>query len=599
MERYPQAAQRLHGKTQLIQNGKAQPWSQSHKVFRDHLEQKQWADPQIPDHTAAQRKQLPPLFNSRPDQGNITMEELHESLRAAKKNKAPGPDEVPNEIYQLLDEEGRSRLLAIFNHSWNTGTTPHSWSEAMVVSIFKGKGDPANPSSYRPISLLNAAYKLYAAILQKRLASELEERLRTSQYGFRSHRGTAQPLFVIRRAMEWSHNTTTPLHFLFLDWKQAFDSLDHTAMIDAIRRLGTSEKMISNIAAIYSSPTFFTQGMHGNRASGKVGAGIHQGCPLSPYIFIAVLSVIFAEVDEGLLQQGTATNTWSVGHPVYDLEYADDTLLLGITSPQLQSILHTLETVAATYGLKLNQEKTELLANPKADHTALHFLDGTPVKKVHSAKYLGSMISWECTFEVALFHRLALAEEAYKKLRLVWNSTMSRTRKLKIFESTFVPILLYGLDALTLSQKQLYRVDSQYMRFLRRVMGIKASYYSRIPHSEVYKQANYPTLPSTTLQYTQYKTLVNIFALPRTNPVHGVIFGPAYKDRILLQGRRRGKPHPYWLNTCSYRFFPDCLPDHTAPANHKHSGFMKIARTVQSSSFELVPKSAFAQRSRP
>ena len=154
------------------------------------------------------------------------------------------------------------------------------------------------------------------------------------------------------------------------------------------------------------------------------------------------------------------------------------------------------------------------------------------------------MISWERTFEVALFHRLALAEDAYKKLRLVWNSTMSRTRKLKVFESKFVPILLYGRDALTFSQKQLYRVDSQYMRFLRRVMGRKASHYSRIPSAEVHKQANYPTLPATTLQYGQCKTLTNIFSLPRTIPVNGVVFGSAYKDRILLQGRRRGKPHP-------------------------------------------------------
>ena len=272
-------------RNQLVRNGKAEPWSRSHLVFRDHLEQKQWANPHIADHTAAQRRAQPQIHPTQPDQGEITMEELQDILRAAKKNKAPGPDELHNELYKLLNEEGRNRLLAIFNHSWRTGTTPHSWSEATVVSIFKGKGDPTDPASYRPISLLNAAYKLYAAILQKRLAAELEHRLRASQFGFRAHRGTAQPLFVIRRAMEWSINTTTPLHFLFLDWKQAFDSLDHTAMLDSMRRLGTSSKMIRAIQAIYDTPTFYTQGMDGTLAKGVVGAGIRQGCPLSPYCF--------------------------------------------------------------------------------------------------------------------------------------------------------------------------------------------------------------------------------------------------------------------------------------------------------------------------
>ena len=60
-----------------------------------------------------------------------------------------------------------------------------------------------------------------------------------------------------------------------------------------------------------------------------------------------------------------ATNAWSVGHPVYDLEYADDTLLLSLTTPQLQSMLSVLEEQATLHGMKLNHEETEMLYNPK------------------------------------------------------------------------------------------------------------------------------------------------------------------------------------------------------------------------------------------
>ena len=71
--------------------------------------------------------------------------------------------------------------------------------------------------------------------------------------------------------------------------------------------------------------------MHGHTATGKVSAGIKQGCPLSPYLFIAVLTLILHDVDGHLLSKGTPCNTWSVGNPTFDLEYADDTLLMGVT----------------------------------------------------------------------------------------------------------------------------------------------------------------------------------------------------------------------------------------------------------------------------
>ena len=51
----------------------------------------------------------------------------------------------------------------------------------------------------------------------------------------------------------------------------------------------------------------------------------------------------------------------------YDLEYADDTLLLSLTTTQLQRILTALEAQAKKYGMHLNLPKTELLVDPRRD----------------------------------------------------------------------------------------------------------------------------------------------------------------------------------------------------------------------------------------
>ena len=196
--------------------------------------------------------------------------------------------------------------------------------------------------------------------------------------GSGGNRGTKHPLFILRRAMEWSDATSTPLHLLFLDWKQAFDSIDHNAMLIALQRFGLSKRALNIITSLYTNATFFTKNLVGSDTTGVVGSGIRQGCPLSPYLFIMVLTVLLDDVDWKLLSGGIATNTWSVLRPVYDLKYADDTLLLSLTTTQLQAILTALETKARLYGMFLNCSKTEMLRDPKGDLGSLYFWTDPP-----------------------------------------------------------------------------------------------------------------------------------------------------------------------------------------------------------------------------
>ena len=469
-----------------------------------------------------------------------------------------------------------------------------------MVSIYKGKGADTDPSSYRPISLLNNVYKIFAAMLQKRLTTFAEPYMRPTQYGFRSKRGTRHPLFILRRAMEWSTMRNTRLHLLFLDWKQAFDSIDHPAMIAALRRFGVSENILQVISSLYDFPSFTVRGMHGMEAQGEVQSGIRQGCPLSPYLFIIVLSVIFHDVDQAMLTQGVPGNTWSAGHSIFDLEYADDTLLMSLTTPQLQSILKIIETEASLYGMTLNNSKTELLSHPDHPASPLFFLDGSRVPESEQVKYLGSQVSWVKPFETAFFHRASLAETSYKKLMLVWNSSLTKKAKIRIFQSTFRSTLIYGLDAFPLTTPQLNRIDAYYHRFLRRIIGIKASFYSRVPNHSVWRQAGYPKLPSTQLNNLQRSMMDEVFFSPYVEPLHNVVFSSAYKDRILAQGRRRGMQFPYWIEVVSKKFFPEVWHDHSFWVTRPHYfgpqfKYVELARKLRTQK-EQASKRASTER---
>ena len=63
------------------------------------------------------------------------------------------------------------------------------------------------------------------------------------------------------------------------------------------------------------------------------------------------------DLDDKMSLTGQPTNKWSVGHPAYDLEHADDALLMSLTIPQMQAFLTGLEKEAAKYGMQLNEEK--------------------------------------------------------------------------------------------------------------------------------------------------------------------------------------------------------------------------------------------------
>ena len=248
--------------------------------------------------------------------------------------------------------------------------------------------------------------------------------------------------------------------------------------------------------------------------------------------------------------------------------------------------------------MNLNQSKTEILTHPTSDHTSLKFRDGTAVPTTTQVKYLGARISWTNPFHTAFYHRLGLTEEAFEKLRMVWNSSLPRKTKVHIYHTAIVPVLLYGLDSLTLTDKMLKKIDGQYYRFLRRSIGIKASFYSRVTNRDVWEQAGKPVPASELLNWNQYKTLIEVFQQDRTQPTHSSIFCSAFKDRIVAQGRRRGMQFPYWIDTTTRRHFPQ-ITDHTALSRNPHERYRIIARLVRDPSFEKAPKRAKQVRAGP
>ena len=122
------------------------------------------ADPSVPAVIEMVDVALRSYFQTPASEPKLTNpDEVHEAIRGLKVGKAPGPNGIPNRAWKHLPQRAVSLLVRIFN-AILTHHFPSFWKHAWVTSIHKPGKDPALPSSYRPISLLDSIGKLFKKI---------------------------------------------------------------------------------------------------------------------------------------------------------------------------------------------------------------------------------------------------------------------------------------------------------------------------------------------------------------------------------------------------------------------------------------------------
>ena len=77
------------------------------------------------------------------------------------------------------------------------GKVPKDWQRAIVVPLYKGKGDRLDCKNYRGISLLSIPGKVYGRILIERVRVMTEGMLGEEQCGFRMGRGCVDQVFTL------------------------------------------------------------------------------------------------------------------------------------------------------------------------------------------------------------------------------------------------------------------------------------------------------------------------------------------------------------------------------------------------------------------
>ena len=122
-----------------------------------------------------------------------------------------------------------NKLQKIMNMIFEKGKVPNDFRKILFKPLYK-KGDKSECRYYRGISLVSVGSKLLSHTILFRLRDAVDKVLADERCGFRKgSEDSVDQIFTLRLITEKCLSCTTPLVLSFIDYEQAFDSVDRRA----------------------------------------------------------------------------------------------------------------------------------------------------------------------------------------------------------------------------------------------------------------------------------------------------------------------------------------------------------------------------------
>lgn len=527
--------------------GRLVPLRNRAETIATYLESKHWVN----------SAGLDPLQHADPigdplvcNEAPFILQELAQVLKAAKIGKQPGPDTMIMELYKWLDAYNRVILLDMLNSWWSRGAAPSDIFHARVVPIYK-KGKTDDAANYRPISLLNSIYKIYCTLIRNRVQEAADHKVSATQYGFRPNKSTAHAAYIIRRIQDWSEQKSSELHLALLDWEKAFDKVQHNKLFQSLERLGFTNKYVNTIRNIYSCPTFFVEDDYGTSSTKVQKTGIRQGCPLSPYLFLLVMTCI--DKDVGRHCSGFVHNARLPGLDFNSVYYADDTILFSTTARALNELISHVEKFSEQYGLRLNRAKCCVLHMNK--EAVIHFSDHTLLPKAQDAVYLGNNLNHTVNIRHEVIQRIVDVKRTWLKLHVYWrDQAANRKWQLLVYDAVIRSRLLYGLETVHLTKSLVQKINAFHHKGLRKILRLTSTYIDRRnTNAKLFEKASAiagrEIIPfSKMLEQRRVKLAGHVLRTSSTDPMRQISYQPDSANPCLIGTRRVGRPRQQWLH---------------------------------------------------
>ncbi|GMF42382.1 unnamed protein product [Phytophthora fragariaefolia] len=287
----------------------------------------------------------------------LSTAELAAAMRHLNRNSAPGLDGLGAALYQVDPDAFGVVLATAFQNQRERGCLLPSQRRSSVALLYK-KGDPRDPSNYRPISHMQVDVKVISKALAYRLQRVLPLLIHPDQKGFVRGHSLHHHARFLQDLQDLLRRRGGAGYAFFLDFAKAYDRVNWDYLFQVLERVGCGPAFRSWVQLLYCKPEAVLA-LNGILLEVLCPSrGVKQGDPLSSLLFVLTIeplrNLLRDLPDAGLPIAQSCNGT--------GLYFADDSTLLSGSLDGLRRQLDLVELYCAGSGALLILNKSQLVA---------------------------------------------------------------------------------------------------------------------------------------------------------------------------------------------------------------------------------------------
>ena len=369
---------------------------------------------------------------------NFTVDEVLKVVRDINVSKSSGLDSISSFIIKEAFGILLPQITYMMNLSVKTSIFPKAWKKALVIPIPKS-GNLTQVQNYRPISLLPLPGKILEKLVHKQLENYIETNslLVDTQHGFRKKHSTIHSVEQLTNYIEKKMNRGMTTLATFVDFRKAFDCVQHPVLLKKLSSLGINN---STIRWFTSYLTDRKQRVLANNVYSSyqtVTQGVPQGSVLGPLFYILYAN----DISDTIINCKVAM-------------YADDTVLYTADSNfedsmrKMRSDVQALSSWCGENGIRMNTDKTKTMSFGSAKKLKklpplCINIDDAPLQTVSCYKYLGVTLDGQLNFAKHVSKIISNVSLKLKQLRRM-RPFLTTKAAIMVYKNMLLPMIEYG-----------------------------------------------------------------------------------------------------------------------------------------------------------